>query len=125
MSNKRILVIDDDETVTVLLQAILESAGYEVCIAGNAVEGNQYLWGGDKPDLIILDLMMPFLSGETVAEIFKSNESTSSIPILYASGKPEAQLQALVRETGAVGYLTKPFGPARVLEAVRGVLGDP
>ena len=124
MGKQRILVIDDDETVTMLLQAILEHAGYEVCVAGNGLEGNRYLWGDLKPDLIILDVMMPFLSGDSVAEIFKGNESTSSIPILYASGKPERELQALVAETGTDGYLTKPFGPAKVLQAVRAVLGQ-
>lgn len=124
MGKLRILVIDDDETVTLLLQAILESAGYEVCIAGNAFQGNRNVWGDAKPDLIILDVMMPFLSGVAVAEIFKGNESTSAIPILYASGKPESELQELVKETGTNGYLTKPFGPAKVLQAVRAVLGE-
>lgn len=123
MDKKRILIIDDDETVSVLLQAILEYAGYEVCIAGNAVEGNQYIWGDMKPDLIILDVMMPFLSGVAVAGIFKSNDSTSSIPILYASGKSESELQTIVKDTGAVGYITKPFGAATVLDAVHAVLG--
>lgn len=123
IEKRKILVIDDDETVTLLLQAILEMAGYEVCMAGNAVEANRYLWGGEKPDLIILDVMMPLLSGVTVAEIFKGNEATSSIPILYASGKCESELQEIVNQTGACGYITKPFGPARVLQAVREILG--
>jgi len=123
MEKRKILVIDDDETVTVLLQAILEFAGFEVCMAGNATEADGYLWGDAKPDLIILDVMMPVLSGVTVAEIFKGNEATASIPILYASGKSESELREIVAATGASGYITKPFGAAKVLQAVREVLG--
>ena len=123
MEKRKILVIDDDETVTVLLQAILEFAGFEVYMAGNAAEVNGSLWGDAKPDLVILDVMMPVLSGVTVAEIFKGNEATASIPILYASGKSESELREIVAETGASGYITKPFGAAKVLQAVREVLG--
>ena len=123
MDKRKILVIDDDETVTVLLQAILEFAGFEVCMAGNAADVNEYTWGDGQPDLIILDVMMPVLSGVTVAEIFKGNEATSSIPILYASGKSDGELQEIVAQTGACGYITKPFGAAKVLQAVREVLG--
>ncbi|MBU5638413.1 response regulator [Geomonas sp. Red69] len=123
MGKQRILVIDDDETVTTLLQGILEWAGYEVRMACNAAEANRYLWEGAQPALIILDVMMPFLSGEKVAEIYRANEATRDIPILYVSGKPEAELQALVERTGAGGYLHKPFAAAKVVAAVQGLLG--
>lgn len=123
MKKLRILVIDDDETITTLLEGILEWAGFEVRLAGNAAEANKYIWDGVKPALIILDVMMPFLSGEKVAGIYKSNEATRDIPILFASAKPESELQALVEQTGACGYLQKPFGASKVVAAVREILG--
>lgn len=123
MEKQRILVIDDDETITSLLQGILEWAGFAVCIAGNAAEANRHIWEGAKPSLIVLDLMMPFLSGDKVAGIYKGNEATRDIPILYISGKPESELQTIVRETGAAGYLQKPFAASKVVDAVRAVLG--
>lgn len=123
MDKQKILVIDDDETITTLLQGILEWAGFEVCLAGNAAEANKFIWDEEKPSLIILDVMMPFLSGEKVAVIYQSNEATRDIPILYASAKPESELQALVEQTGARGYLQKPFGASKVVAAVREILG--
>jgi DNA-binding response OmpR family regulator len=123
MQKKRILVIDDDETITALLEGILEWAGFEVCLAGNAAEANKYMWEGAKPALIILDVMMPFLSGEKVAAIYKGDEATRDIPILYASGRPESELKELVDKSGACGYLQKPFGAQKVVAAVRRILG--
>lgn len=123
MQKKKILVIDDDETITLLLEGILEWAGFEVCLAGNAAEANRYIWEGTMPSLIILDVVMPFLSGDKVAGIYKSNEATRDIPILYASAKPESELEELVAKTGACGYLHKPFGASKVVAAVRGILG--
>lgn len=122
MDKGNILVIDDDETITTLLRGILEWAGYQVRVAGNAAEANQYIWD-DKPALIILDVMMPFLSGEKVAAIYKSDEATRDIPILYASAKSESELRELVAQTGACGYLQKPFGASKVVAAVRAILG--
>ncbi|QXE90104.1 response regulator [Geomonas subterranea] len=123
MEKRKILVIDDDETITTLLRGVLEWAGYEVRLAGNAAEANRHLWEGVKPDLIILDVMMPFLSGDRVAGIYKSNEATRDIPILYVSGRPEEELKALVESTGASGYLHKPFGTSKVVAAVQALLG--
>lgn len=122
MKKQRIVIIDDDEPISLLMQAILESAGYGVCLAANAVEANQYIWSETKPALIILDVMMPMLSGDTAAGIYKATSSSKSIPIIFVSGIPAPELEALTASTGAAGYLCKPFSAAKVIQTVRSVL---
>jgi len=115
----KIVLIDDSELVLEMARDILENAGYRVCTATNGIEANQHIYSPDRPALIILDVMMPFLDGDKKLKVLKSNEHSSGIPIIYLSSKSEQELQKLVADTGADGYLCKPFSDDDLLKAVR------
>ncbi|MBT4125813.1 MAG: response regulator [Chloroflexi bacterium] len=117
----RILVVDDVADIQVLLVAVLQRAGFEVIEAadGTTVES----WVEDaRPDLIILDLMMPGMDGWDTLELLKSNPDSSDIPVIISSALSEEEDFDKAREMGAVDYLPKPWSAddlvARVSKAV-------
>ena len=106
---KRILVVDDSELVRSMARDALEAKGFEVITASNGIEANRYLFRQDKPDVIVLDVMIPMLNGDKIAKLIRENKHTMNIPILLLSSKPEAELQRMVIESGADGFIQKPF----------------
>ena len=115
---KKILVIDDEPAMHRLLQIILEGEGF---IISGPVEGGGAApaLSGDKPDLIILDIMMPEVDGFDVLQILKDDEETRDIPVLILTARNRSMDMEKARRMGAVDYLTKPFQPAELLQAVR------
>ena len=123
MSAKRILIIDDSELVLVMAKDALEGAGYEVFTAANGIEANSYIFSTtNRPDLIIMDIMMPLLDGNKKAKILKQQTHSQDIPIMFISSKPEEELAALVAESGVDGYICKPFSPQGIVSSVKAVL---
>lgn len=116
---KKIVIIDDSELVLEMARDILVEAGYEVCTAGNSIEANQYIFSPERPALIILDVMMPLLDGDKKLKILKGNEQVRGIPVIFLSSKSADELKKLVAETGADGYLCKPFTAEEMLAKVR------
>lgn len=120
---KRVLVVDDSEIVLAKAGEALASGGYEVQSALNAFDADIYLYGGDKPDIVIMDVMMPQLDGDKKAKLLKSDEVTKGIPILLLSSKSDDELGLLVRESGCEGFIRKPFTceqmVAKVAEALQ------
>ncbi len=116
MSGERILIVEDDEDLVNLLEYNLSRNGYTTMAALNGLDAC-YLIEEEKPDLILLDIMLPGLSGLEICKIIRShdNEETSDIPIimLTALGSPEAKLKGI--ETGADDYIPKPFVLKEVL----------
>ncbi|MDG0867641.1 response regulator [Candidatus Lucifugimonas marina] len=117
----RILVVDDVADIQVLLVAVLQRAGFEVIEAadGTTVES----WVRDsRPDLIILDLMMPGMDGWDTLELLKSNPESIDIPVIISSALSEDEDFDKAREMGAVDYVPKPWSAddliARVNKAV-------
>ncbi|MCM2358689.1 MAG: response regulator [Geobacteraceae bacterium] len=127
MKQKKILVVDDSEIVLAMACDALKEAGFEVVTALSAMEADSCIFSGDRPDLIILDVMLPMLDGDKKAKMLKDNELTRDIPILLLSSKPENELSRLVRESGADGFIRKPFTPqlmvSRVEETIGGISG--
>jgi len=123
MANKRILIIDDSELVLAMTSDILVEAGYEAVTATNSIEANQHIFAKEKPKLILLDVMMPLLQGDTTAKILQKDEFTNAIPIIFVSSKPAAELEKMVADTGVAGYLCKPFSDADLLTKVRDLIG--
>ncbi len=123
MVRKRVLVVDDSEIVLDMARQALEEGGFEVVTATSAMEANEYVFCENKPALIIMDVMLPMLDGDKKAKMLKENELTREIPILLLSSKPENELRWLVQESGADGFLRKPFTKrlmlAKVEEAIR------
>ena len=116
---EKILIIDDSELVLAMAKDALDQAGYQVVTATNGIEANRFIFSKDKPDLIIMDIMMPMLDGNKKAKLLKENEVSRDIPILLLSSKSEAEMRELAVEAGANGYILKPFTPAQITETVR------
>jgi CheY-like chemotaxis protein len=114
----RILVVEDDVEVATLLQAVLTSYGYAVEMADelSVVQASRE----HLPDLILLDLIMPSVSGVETARHLQDLPETSDIPIVLMSGAPDVAEQAA--QLGAAGYLTKPFELDDLLAAVQQAL---
>lgn len=106
-----ILVVDDEPAVLRLVELNLELDGYVVITASNGVEAID-LASQHRPDLIVLDVMMPGLDGLEVAERLKSDPATQAIPIIFLSARSAASDVSLGLAAGAASYMTKPFDAA-------------
>ncbi len=117
-----VLVIDDDPVIVKLLQVNFEIEGYEVISAENGPTGVARAHE-EKPDLIILDVMMPGMNGLDVARLLKGDDETNAIPIILLSAKAQANDVARGLEV-ADEYITKPFDPLELLDRVAGFLEE-
>ncbi len=113
-------MVDDDPVIVKLLRVNFEMEGYEVLSADDGLEGLARAHG-DRPDVIILDVMMPGMNGLDVARALKGSEETRGIPIILLSAKAQASDVAEGREV-ADDYMTKPFDPLELLDRVAGFL---
>lgn len=122
MSAKRCLIIDDSPLVLAMAGDALAAAGFEVLTADFGMEANKYIYGDPPPDIILIDVMMPMLSGDQKVKLLKQRESSRNIPILLISSKSDSEMAALVASSGADGYLRKPFDAATLVREVRRAL---
>jgi CheY-like chemotaxis protein len=106
MSNKRILIIDDDVAHLVSTRGLLEAEGYQVFTHTQGF-GSTNLVKQLRPDLVLLDVNMPGLSGENLAEVLKANRSTHETAIVFYSSNDEDALRASVKRLGLNGYISK------------------
>ena len=121
MSEATVLVVDDDPVIQGLLRVNFEMEGYEVIVAGDGVEGLERA-RSERPDVVILDVMMPRMDGLEVARNLKGDPATAAIPIVLLSAKAQ---QIDVRAGGATGadaYVTKPFDPLDLLRRVEALI---
>lgn len=123
MAKQKILIVDDSELVLAMAKDALQGAGYEVFTATNGIEANSFIFStSNRPDLIILDIMMPLLDGNKKAKLLKEKDFSKDIPIMFISSKTEDELAKLVAESGADGYICKPFTNNAIVNSVRKVL---
>ena len=115
---KRVLVVDDSKIVLEKALEVLGRKGYEVFTALTAAEADAIIYSSARPDIIILDVMMPVLDGDKKARILKADDATKEIPILLMSSKPEDELADLASESGSDGYIRKPFTPDEMIERI-------
>jgi len=121
-SRKSILVIEDEKDVVDLLALNLRKVqGFNISTASDGAAGLNKA-RSDRPDLIILDLMLPKMSGLEVCKILKSDPSTRHIPVLMLTAKAEEIDRIVGLEFGADDYVTKPFSPREVLLRIRAIL---
>jgi two-component system phosphate regulon response regulator PhoB len=120
-SSRKILIIEDESDVADLLTLNLRKAGYKVATAADGTSGLQKA-RDDRPDFIILDLMLPKMSGLEVCRILKGDAATSQTPILMLTAKAEEVDRIVGLEFGADDYVTKPFSPREVMLRIRAVL---
>jgi DNA-binding response OmpR family regulator len=117
MASARVLAVDDSPTILEMIKAILIAGGYEVITASDGAEALETA-RAEKPDLILLDVMLPKLDGYRVCRLLKFDQNYKSIPIIMLTAKTEEQAMATGIRTGANQYLTKPVEPERLLAAV-------
>ena len=118
---KRILVVDDDREIVRLLRAYLEQNSYEVLTAYDG-ERALHILRRERPDLVVLDLLLPDRDGWDVTRIVRSDPSLAGTPILMLTARVEDQDKIVGLELGADDYVTKPFNPREVVARVRAVL---
>src|SRR5262245_46895912 len=123
MAAEKILIVDDDEDVLLIVQTILDNAGYTAILARNGREGVEKATGS-SPDLILLDVMMPELSGWEVCTTLKSAPETRQIPIAMLTVKSEIRDLITGMQVGADDYITKPFTRKKLLSTVRRLLDE-
>ncbi len=123
MASEKILIVDDDEDVLLIVQTILDNAGYSAVLARNGREGVEMAIDA-KPDLILLDVMMPELSGWEVCTTLKSAPETRQIPIAMLTVKSEIRDLITGMQVGADDYITKPFTRKKLLSTVRRLLDE-
>ena len=113
----KILAVDDEPELTDLMQYHLVRAGHEVVTAANGWEAINAV-RNSRPDIILLDLMLPDLDGFGVCEILRRDPQTATIPIVIVSAWSSPDSRNLGLELGALDYLTKPFSPQELVDRV-------
>jgi CheY-like chemotaxis protein len=115
----RILIIDDDEDTRELLRLIVDSQGHEVAVASDGAEALVQVQVGSRPDLIVLDMMMPNLDGEGFMRALKGHPDLAQVPVFVVSGHHAARQKA--SEIGASGCFVKPVELADLLAVIEEV----
>ena len=122
MADKKILVVDDEPELVKALDVRLKQEGFDVLTALDGEEGLNKA-RQEKPDLIILDVMLPKLDGYKVSRLLKFDKDYKHIPVIMLTAKIEEEDKALGEETGADEYVTKPFEWEELLKKVKEYLG--
>ena len=118
---KRLLVVDDDPNLVLLVKDYLEFRGYEVVAASNGLEALEVM-RRLTPDLIICDVMMPEMDGYTFVQTLRSDRATDWIPVIFLSARGQTADRVRGLNTGADVYLVKPFEPEELVAQVESVL---
>ena len=118
MPIERVLVVDDEESILKVVDYALSQAGYEVHTAKDAA-GGEFIFSQIRPDLVILDVMLPGKSGLDIARDLRAQ---SSIPIIMLSARGDEVDRILGLEFGADDYVTKPFSPRELVSRVKAIL---
>lgn len=121
MRKTRILVVDDDEKALNLIEAMLTPNGYDVILIS---EGKKTIDAArnQKPDLILLDVMMPDPSGYTVLSAIKADGDIKDIPVIMVTALTYELNEMFARDLGAAGYITKPIDLQNLLGTISGIL---
>lgn len=121
MKKIKILVIEDEEDIADMIKLQAELAGYKVCMEHDGLNGLRAV-EKEKPDIVVLDIMLPGLNGLDVCRKIKSNEATQHVPVIMISAKGEEFDIVLGLELGADDYVAKPFSLKILFSRIRAVL---
>ena len=114
----RVLVIDDEPPIRLLCRVNLEAEGMEVLEAGDGPSGLETA-RAERPDVVLLDVMMPGLDGWRVAEELLDDDRTAAIPIVFLTARAELRDRARGLDLGGLDYVTKPFNPVELAPLIR------
>jgi DNA-binding response OmpR family regulator len=121
---KHILTVDDETNIRRLLQVNLQRAGYRVTMASDGVEALESI-ALERPDLVVLDVMMPRMDGFEVLRRLRIDAATADLPVIMLTAKAQDADVFRGWQSGADCYLTKPFNPTELLVFVKRVLEPP
>ncbi len=119
----KILAVDDEKHIVRLVQINLQKEGYEVITANNGQEALDKI-AAEKPDMVIMDVMMPQMDGFEALKILKSKPETATLPVIMLTAKAQDADVFEGWKSGADLYLTKPFNPSELMSFVKRILRD-
>jgi DNA-binding response OmpR family regulator len=122
MRRPQVLIVEDEPHIVLSLELLLQRAGYETTSAADGEEGLA-LVARLRPDVVLLDIMLPKRNGYEVCRAIKSDPVLAATPVIMLTARGQEVEVLKGRELGAAAYVTKPFGNAEILEAVRAALG--
>jgi len=122
MEKNKILVVEDEESLLKLESILFTSKGYRVTGVRDGRAALESIAQG-RPDLVVLDVMLPLLDGFEVCRAIKENPETCSIPVVMLTAKKSSTDLERGRLAGADAYITKPFKSVKVLEVIEGLIG--
>jgi DNA-binding response OmpR family regulator len=120
---KKILVVDDEDDILQFLELVLREKGYDVVTAAS---GQEALTRAqiEKPDLVLLDIMMPQMDGWEVLKLLRVDDETADIPVAMLSARTEAKDRVQGLQEGAIDYICKPFALQELLEKIGTIFGQ-
>ena len=118
---KKILIVDDSESIREVVSFTLENEGFEVLVANDGTDALKFL-DGREIDMIITDLHMPEMDGITLIKPVREMEAYQRIPILFLTTESQTAKKMEAKEAGATGWIIKPFVPAKLIAALQKVL---
>ncbi|TCL72300.1 response regulator receiver domain-containing protein [Hydrogenispora ethanolica] len=119
---KKVLIVDDEPAIRFLIRATLEDEGYMLDEAADGMEALKRI-AADKPDLIILDVMMPEMTGYELCQKLKADPATRGMVIIMLTAKGQEQDRLQSQRIGADDYIRKPFSPLELIDRVAAALG--
>ena len=123
-TKKTILVVDDEDDILSFLELVLQEKGYEVVTASGGQEAITRAQMA-KPDLVLLDIMMPQMDGWEVLKLLRVDDDTASVPVAMLSARTDAQDRVQGLQEGAVDYIFKPFSLQDLLNKIESIFGQP
>lgn len=124
MSSKKVLVVDDEPNIVISLEFLMKRAGYQVAVARDGLEALEAI-ARERPDLVLLDVMMPHKSGFEVLQAVRADDALAATRIVMLTAKGRDTDVAKGTALGADAYLTKPFSTRDLVQAVARILGEP
>jgi DNA-binding response OmpR family regulator len=121
MGEASVLIVDDDPVVRRMLQLSFESEGFDVSTASDGLEGLEAI-RKDKPNVVVLDIMMPKLDGMKVMDELRMDDDLRGLPVILLSAKATSLDIDLGLKAGAADYITKPCDPIELIDRVRSLL---
>jgi CheY-like chemotaxis protein len=117
-----VLVADDEEDIKVVLRMFLEAVGYEVVTAFDGLDALEQI-KSTKPDVVLMDIMMPVIDGIEVVRQMKATPGIRDIPVVMLTAAAQSDMVERAIQAGAADYIVKPFEPETVQRAIEKVLG--
>jgi DNA-binding response OmpR family regulator len=118
----KVLVVEDDRSIQMVLELVLTRVSKsEVLLASDGKQGLETIFK-QKPDLVLLDLMLPGIDGFEICQQAKANEATRHIPIIFLTAQPQPSAVARAMALGAAGYIVKPFDPIKIIDQINEAL---